>query len=115
MRYTTLLTGLLLGMALAFATPALADHERRSGYHQPSHHHYHGHHHKGGRHYRAPHYARHYRHHHRPSRIIEKHVIIHEQPRYLPPRHGDHHYYHRSSSVPLVTVGGYPVVTIRVD
>ncbi|GGX99330.1 hypothetical protein GCM10007160_28710 [Litchfieldella qijiaojingensis] len=112
MRYTRL-TALLvgIGLALALSTPALAEHDRRGGYHQNFHHHYHGQHYKGDRFHRSPRHGGWHRRHHRPSRIIEKHVIIHEEPRYLAPRRHRHH----STSVPLVTVGGVPIVTIRSD
>ncbi|WP_144063022.1 hypothetical protein [Litchfieldella anticariensis] len=117
MRYTRLTTLLVgIGLALALSTPALADRDRHGGYRHHGHHHYHEHHYRGDRHYRGPRHGSRYRYHHRPSRIIEKHVIVHEAPRYRPPRRVDHHYYHhRSSSIPLVTVGGFPVVTIRSD
>lgn len=120
MRYTRV-TGLLLGIALGFATTqAFADNDRRGGYHHGGHHsehRYHGKQYKPNRgwhrHHRASRQGS--RHgHRRPSWVVERHVIVHEPPRPRVPRRVDHHHYH-SHSVPLVSVGGVPIIVIRND
>ncbi|SDX12125.1 hypothetical protein SAMN05443545_10434 [Aidingimonas halophila] len=108
----SLLFGILLVLPLILATSAFADHDRRGGYHYHTyHHHYHDSDHKAGKwHHRSLQRShkprRHWRSYRTPTR-----------PHYdrRPPRHDRRHHHRHSYTVPLVTVGGVPVLIIRAD
>lgn len=115
-----LIAALLAGLTLALSAPAMADH-RHHGHRPQVHFHHHDHHADRGRHHfhhhdhRANrgrhHYQKRYRaamkrHHHRyrsGPRVIERHY------HHRPSRHRRH------SDIPLVTIGGYPAVRIRIN
>lgn len=103
----TILMGLVLGlMVLGTTAPAMADRDHRGhGYHHRWHHHDH--------HYEAPKHRRHrvIHHHYRsgPSRRVVEHHY------YSEPRYRERRHYRGHTDIPLVTVGGYPAVRIRVN
>ena len=99
-------TALVAALSLPFSMSASADHGRYAAHGaQIHHHHYYVRDHRG----KPPKHRRHHRahRHSRPAhRVVEHHY-------YAPPRY-DHHY-RGHTDVPLVTVGGYPVVRIPVN
>src|SRR5690554_3048818 len=71
---------------------------------------------RGRHHYQKRHKAaKRAKHRHRtPSRVVEHHYYS-SPPRYREPRRDARRYHRRSTDIPLVTVGGYPAVRIRVN
>ncbi|WP_148252647.1 hypothetical protein [Aidingimonas lacisalsi] len=108
--FRCLLLSALLCLPFVATTSAFADHDRRNSSHYHTHHHDHEVSHHGSKwHHKAKkrfYKAQRHGHSHRPA---HKHRY-----RAGPPRRSNHRY-RQSISVPLVTVGGFPVVTVRVD
>lgn len=111
-----LLATLMATLALAMSLPAMAD-RQRSGYQPQVHHHYYQERRadRGRHHYQKRHKATRSKHRHRtPSRVVEHHYHS-SPPRYRESRRDSRRYHPRNTDIPLVTVGGYPAVRIRVN
>lgn len=114
---------LLCTLGLALATPALADRDHKHGprWQERGGHDYPGH---DRRHDSRKHGDRHKPKHVQRDRYVSERriTVIRDVPRHAPPRrverHDDYRGYrdsHRSRNVPLVSIGGVPVVTVKVD
>lgn len=118
--HRTLVTTVLMAISLVFSAPALADRDHDHRWKDRDHHY-------DGRHDHRNH-GRHHKHkqHRRDMRIVDRHVtVIRDAPRYRHSfHHEEHHRYHdhryrdhdyHGNSVPLVSIAGIPVITVRID
>lgn len=112
--HRTLVTALLMAISLVLAAPVLADRDRDHRWQDRDHHYDERHDHRN--------HGRHHKHkqHRRDMRIVERYITVFDAPRYRhSSRHKERRHYHDDhrygDSVPLVSVAGFPVITVRID